>query len=805
MLISYRWLERHVDLSGLTPQDVVEDLTIHTAEVEGLERFAPWLDDVVVGHVAESGRHPDADRLSLNLVDCGGGAMLQIVCGAPNVGQGQKVAVARAGTHLPTGPDGELVKLKKGKIRGYESQGMICSVRELQLGDDHSGIWVLDTDAALGTPVSQALGLEDWIIEIDNKSLTHRPDLWGHRGIAGEIAAIRGRGLRPLDLTPAPISGTDVYPVRVDTAGCFRYLGLPIDGLRNGPAPAWLRHLLLAVGQRPIDLLVDVSNFVMLDLGQPNHLFDRDRLSSEGIVVRNAKAGEKMATLDEVERTFTADDMLICGGDEPVAIAGVMGGEASKVEESTTRLLLEVASFHPTVVRRTSARLGLRTDASTRFEKVLDPTLPATATAHLVNVLRGIQPDLTFPMVAGDAGTWTDPACTIDLHPERVRAVLGAPIPDDEIDRILSSLGFGVARGEPWRVDIPSARATKDVGIEEDLIEEVGRMFGYGGIAEEPLLAALVPPRREHRRLLVRRIEDRLSGAARFHQVMTHSFQSDDLLARLHLDATPHVEVVNPVIDGYAKVRRSVVPSLLGVLENNRRHRAEIRLYEIGKGYRPEEKNARGEPREVHELALVWAAPRTRKGASFDDGCLAGLRGVVEDLVAHGGGLPPAWQGGEPASAPTWAHPGKFVTAAAGEGEDPLCVVGELLRGGRGHRVHRRPARPPARRLRLPPHPALPRHQGGRRLRGARESVRRRGTGGHREGGQGPRGVDRALRPLPWPQRRRGPQVPRLPRTAAVAGQDADRQGCRQVPLAHGERHRRARRRAAQGIAIDRP
>ncbi len=383
MLISYRWLGRHLDLSGISPEDVAEDLTIHTAEVEGLERFAPWLDDVVVGHVAEHGPHPNADRLSLCRVDIGGEEPLQVVCGATNVAQGQKVAVARVGTRLPLGDDGGLVKLKKGKIRGVESHGMICAVDELQLGDEHWGIWVLDTDAELGTPISKAMGLEDWIIEIDNKSLTHRPDLWGHRGIAGEIAAIRGRELYPLSSGLPEIASGEPYPVTATTKNCFRYIGLPIDGVRNGPSPDWLRHLLLAVGQRPLDLLVDISNFVMLDLGQPNHLFDRDRLSSAGIEVRDARTGEKMATLDEVEREFTADDMLICSGDEAVAIAGVMGGEASKVEPTTTRLLLEVASFHPTAVRRTSARLGLRTDASTRFEKHLDPTLPATACTHL--------------------------------------------------------------------------------------------------------------------------------------------------------------------------------------------------------------------------------------------------------------------------------------------------------------------------------------------------------------------------------------------------------------------------------------
>ncbi|MEW6071437.1 MAG: phenylalanine--tRNA ligase subunit beta [Planctomycetota bacterium] len=684
MLISYRWLQRHVDLAGITPREVAEDLTIHTAEVEGLARFAPWLDDVVVGRVVAHGRHPDADRLSVNRVDVGGGECLSIVCGAPNVGQGQTVAVARAGTMLPTGEDGSLVKLKKGRVRGQESQGMICSVRELQLGDEHAGIWVLDTAAPLGTPIARALGLEDWVVEIDNKSLTNRPDLWGHRGIAGEIAAIHGRPLRPLEFALPAADSPAHYPVRVETASCFRYLGLPIDGVANGPSPDWLRVLLLAVGQRPIDLLVDLSNFVMLDLGQPNHLFDRDRLSPAGIEVRDARPGETMATLDGIERRFSSADMLICSGGAPVAIAGVMGGEAARVEASTTRLLLEVASFHPTTVRRTSARLGLRTDASTRFEKYLDPTLPALAAAHLVAILRAIQPQVAFPQALGDAGDWTDPSRTIDLRPDRVREVLGAAIPDAEIARILASLGFGVARGALWRIEVPAARATKDIAIEEDLIEEVGRMYGYGRLPVQRIRADVEPPPREHRRLLVRRLEDRLSGAARFHQAMTHSFQSDALLAALRLASLPHVEVVNPVVAGYSKVRRSIVPSLLGVLAENRRHRAEIRLYEIGKGYLPEGTDERGQPGERHEIGLVWAAPRLDPGAHFDAPCFARLRGVVEDLVAHAGAEAPRWRRTAPGEAPPWAHPGKTVLAESPGSAGPLALVGELEPGLHG-------------------------------------------------------------------------------------------------------------------------
>lgn len=673
MLISYRWLARHVDLSGLSPQDVVDSYTMHTAEVEGLEPFAPHLSKVVVGHVVACEKHADADRLSVCYVDLGdGGEPEQIVCGAPNVDTGQNVAVARVGTVLPGG-----LKLKKAKVRGVESRGMICSERELDLGDEHSGIWVLPAQAKVGLPVAEALDITDWVIEIENKSLTHRPDLWGHRGLASELAAIHGLELKALDFELPATGGGKPYPVRVETSGCMRYLGLAISGVQIERSPVWLQMLLLAVGQRPLDLLVDLSNFVMLDLAQPNHLFDLNSLSKDGICVRDARPDECMQTLDEVERVFTAQDMLICSGDRPVAVAGVMGGEGSKVASGTSDLLLEVASFHPTRVRRTASRLGLRTEASARFEKFLDPTLPAKAAAHLVHTLRAIQPDVTLPRALGDAGDWQDPACEVALRPARVRAVLGIEISDEEIESILERLGLGVTHGEPWRVSIPSARATKDLAIEEDLIEEVGRIHGYDAIPEQPLTGNLEPSTFDPRRALVRRIADRLSGPALFHESMTYTFQENALIEMLGEDERPHIRLENPQHEGSDCIRRSVLPSLLGHLAKNRRLQPNVRLFEIGKGYVPELANERGEPRELHQLALTRVTPRPEKQDRFDAGAFAELQGVLEDLWRHLGRSDFTWRQVRE-DVPSWAHPGRCVAAFFGEHRIPVCMLAGL-------------------------------------------------------------------------------------------------------------------------------
>ena len=678
MLISTQWLARHVDLEGISPEELASELTLKTAEVEGLERFAEHLDQVVVGHVESRIAHPDADKLAICTVNVGKEEPLQIVCGAPNVDAGQNVAVAQVGTVLPGN-----FKIKKAKIRGVESRGMICSVRELELGEDHDGIWVLPEGLSAGESVSSALGLVDWVIEIDNKSLTHRPDLWGHRGIAAEVAAIFGRELKPLDTSlPATGSGAGVE-VSIEDPACTRYMGLCVDNVRVEASPQWLQLLLLAVGQRPLDLLVDISNFVMLDLGQPNHLFDLAELSA-GVKVRMAVDGEEITTLDEEVRGLSPQDLLICSGNTPVALAGVMGGGASKVAEGTTSLLLEVASFDATTIRRTATRVGLRTESSARFEKSLDPCLVPKAAAHLVRTLQSIQPEVSLPAPATDVGDWSDPALTVELSGDRVRELLGVDLDDEDIISKLSALGFCIERdGTMMKVAVPSHRATKDITRAEDLVEEVGRLYGYDQIPGKRLIAEVAPPAKDARQLLVRKIQDRLAGGACFSEALCYSFQPDELLKRLGVADEPRVRVVNPVAEGESSVRRSVVPSLLGRIELNRRHRDEVRLFEVGKGYLPEHTDERGQPREVHEAGLVLAARRD-KSAAYNAGSRSRLQGVIEDLLRALGAYdsaPLTWRvAGEDDSIPGWANPGRSQLLVCGEGEDQraLCFLADL-------------------------------------------------------------------------------------------------------------------------------
>ena len=662
MLISMRWLGRHVDLTGVDPQQLAEELTLSTAEVEGLEPFAPHLSAVVVGHVGRAAH--DLQRLTLAHVHRADAQLVgvRVRHALEHVAGGQLVAVARIGTVLP----GDF-KIKKSKIRGVESFGMICSERELELSEEHDGIWVLPEGLSVGTPVAEALDVTDWVLEIDNKSLTHRPDLWGHRGVAREVAAILGRELLPLDTSLPELGDGAAFPVAVESAACSRYLGLAIDGVQAGASPLWMRMLLASVGQRPLDLLVDLSNFVMLDLGQPNHAFDRSALDPSGILVRPAAEGESMQTLDGVDRALTPEDLLITSGGRAVALAGVMGGEGSKVQGDTGALLLEVATFAPTPIRRTSTRLGLRTDSSARFEKSLDPTLPLAAAGHFARLLRSLQPGVTFPLALSDAGTWEDPAVELSVSADRVRTALGVDLPTERMVELLRSIEFGVeVQGESMRVAVPSNRATKDITLEVDVIEEVGRLFRYGNIPEQPLEGVLVPPPADPRRRLVEGARDLLAGGARFHEAMTYSFQADGLLERLGLAERPHVAVINPVQEGVARIRRSVAPSVLGLLEQNRRQRGCVRLFEVGKGYRPEEANEAGEPREVHELVL--ALSQAPAGGALGTTAFEQVQAVVLEL-ARGLGLPDRRFERLEQEPEPWAHPVRRVGVRLGAGE----------------------------------------------------------------------------------------------------------------------------------------
>jgi phenylalanyl-tRNA synthetase beta chain len=665
MKISIKWLSRYVDLADQSPEAIRDALTMSTAEIEEIAAFGGGLEDLVVGQVLTRDKHPDADKLSVTTVDVGVGEPVQIVCGAPNVAAGQRVVVIQPGSTLPDG-----TKIKKSKIRGEVSLGMICSERELGLSEEHDGIIVLDKDYSPGVAFDRVMSVQDHVLEVDNKSINHRPDLWGHYGFARELAAILGRELQPLGERVAfPESGASL-DVRIDDlAACPRYTGLCIGGVKAQRSPDWLRYLLHAVGQRSINLLVDLTNFVMLDLGQPMHAFDRRRLQAD-VVIRRAKPGETMTTLDETERKLEASDLLITSGGQPVALAGIMGGMGSMVEDDTTDLFLESATFHASTVRRTSTRLGLRTDSSARFEKTLDPEFAVDGVHRFVGMLQELCPGAEPSGPLMDPSEWRYEPKTVRLRRARLDLKLGHVIDQETVKSIFERLEFGVTEidgTEDLDLVVPSFRASKDIGIEDDLIEEVGRMFRYDNIPEVPLVSTVAVPHREEELFLARDMCRALALELRSNEVYNYSFVPDAILEAVGAADREYPVVTNPVAPEISKMRRHVMPSLLSCLAQNLRTHKTVRLFEHGKGYQPEVRDKDGLPHETRELAIAFAS-------TVADG-YPELRSQLLSMLSRQGFDVELDEllGKDDAS---WIHPGKTVAITLGQ--DVIGYVGTL-------------------------------------------------------------------------------------------------------------------------------
>jgi len=582
MNASHAWLQSLLTVP-LSAERMRELITAHCCTVDEMVRLRDDLRGVVIGRVVEAARHPDSDHLWVTKVDAGLGTLLDVVCGAPNVKAGAAYPFAPVGTTLPGG-----LVLERRKIRGALSNGMLCSARELRLSDDHEGILELETSAAPGTPLLDAIPLGDTRLVID--VTPNRPDLLSHAGLARELAAAVGAQMR---LPPVPGStSSKVAPavradsemqvggVRVrleDPEGCPRYMGVVMREIAVGPSPAWLAERIVAVGGRSINNVVDATNYVLHELGQPVHAFDVAKLGGSEIVVRRARAGENIVTLDGVSRTLDANTTVIADDDRAQAVAGVMGGAESEVTAETTAIFIEVAHFDPVGVRRARRALGLSTDASYRFERHVDIELPPRALARVVEIVAAVAGG-RVDGAPGDLYPTPHVPRTVSLRPARVATVLGEAMPQNEIVRLLTPLGFEVdARAGTLRVTVPSWRP--DVVREVDLVEEVARRRGYDTFSSElrPFRPGTVP-------------ESSLEAVSRRVR--------DALVARGLLEARPlpfvkgadigFVRVANPLSENEAHLRRDLLDTLARRAEYNlARMQRDVRLFEIGSVFLP--------------------------------------------------------------------------------------------------------------------------------------------------------------------------------------------------------------------------
>jgi phenylalanyl-tRNA synthetase beta chain len=630
------WLRDYVDVDVPT-EELAARLTISTANVQhihrrGVAELDGNADLYRVGLVVEAGKHPNADRLQLCRVDVGEGEPRQIVCGAWNFGEGATVAVALPGAVLPDGTE-----LKEATLRGETSHGMILSERELELGHDHTGILVLDGGLQPGTPLGEVLPLGEDVIEIE--TTPNRPDLLSMLGVAQEVAALYSVAFEPSFGTDPPRAGGEAVDIRVeDLERCPRYVGRTFTGAQLGPSPTWMKARLVAAGMRPISNVVDVTNYVMHALGSPLHAFDRTKLREGRIVVRRAKQGEEITTLDGNVRRLQPDDLVIADAERPVAIAGIMGSLESEVEEGTTELLLEAANFEPIGILRTSERLGLRSEASNRWEKGVDPHLApraATLASELFAELAGV----SWTGESDVSGELPEPPVA-HLRPERTDAVVGVTTKPEEQQRILGSLGFDVAKD--WNVAVPSWRA-RDVTREIDLIEEVARIrldeVPYTLPARREMFGRLTQAQR-----MRRLVEDVLVGGGLF-EAYTPSLVAED--------ASPDAfRIPEPQSSEQAVLRTRLLPSLIEAVRHNLDvGNSDVGLFEIARVYLPV-----GDQRPEERWTVGCAV----------EGGFARAKGVVETLHAALR-LEPRFERAQD----DLFHPGKAARVEAG-------VVGEL-------------------------------------------------------------------------------------------------------------------------------
>lgn len=679
MKLSYRWLSEMVDLSETPPSALKQRLTFHTAEIEGQEEVGQGLEGLLTGRVVAVRPHPNADKLRLCTVEAGADP-IEVVCGAHNVAEGQVIAYAPEGTTLPGGEGEAPITLEAREIRGVLSRGMICSEREMGLGDDHDGILVLPDDTPVGVPLVEALPLTDTIFDIDNVCITHRPDLWGHVGWAREVGAL----LNEKPTFPALAEGDAIpsegepFPIAIDDpAGCRRYVGIVIEGLTNGPSPLWLARRLEALGVRSIDLLVDLTNLVLLEQGQPLHAFDLRYVRGGEIRVRPALDGETMTTLDGQARTLVPGDLVIADGEGPVALAGVMGGADSEVREDTTAILLESATFDPVRIRRTSTRLGLRSEASARFEKNLDPELAMQAALRFAQLCLEHMPGCRISRPVSDCHPRPYEPFDIDLPYGMVRRRLGLRVGDYRIRGILSLLGFrAVEHGEGIRVTVPSWRATKDVERAEDLVEEVGRIAGYHKLAPVAPVAPMIPKLVRPVRAVERKAASILSLERGYAEVKHRSFYGAEDAERVGLGEAAHLMVRNPSSSEHDRLILTCAPGLLRMAAANQHREAAGRLWASSRLFVT---RAEGLPHEHGVLAMLsWDrddADRPEGGqflTLLDDlRALLDRMGVDGVTVANGAR---ALEAGLPE--PVWLHPGR--QAVVTRGDTVVAVVGEI-------------------------------------------------------------------------------------------------------------------------------
>ncbi len=623
MLISMNWIGDFVDLSGLDIEELIHRFTLSTAEVDEVYHMGSQLRDVVAGKILTVENHPDSKKLHLLKVDAGD-KIYDVVCGAPNVREGVVVPFVKEGGFAGG------MEIRCAKIAGVESHGMCCSESELGISADHRGLMELPEDTVPGTDITELYPIRDIVFEVDNKSLTNRPDLWGHYGIAREFAALTGRPLQPLaTLDLSAFDGLDPVDIQVlDTEHCYRYTGLKVRNIQKKISPVEMRIRLYYCGTRAINLLADLTNYLMLELGQPMHAFDCAKVDS--IEVKRFPEPFDFQTLDSQVRRVDENTLMICSKGEPVAVAGIMGGLDSEIEDDTDSLLLESANFDAVSVRKSSTRLGLRTDASMRYEKTLDPEMTTVAIERFMKLLTEIDPQVQVISRMTDVYVRKYPQISLSFDKSYVDRYTGIDISDQQILHTLNALGFSASKeGQVFSVEVPSWRATKDVTIKADIIEEITRIYGYDNFKITTTRSALYPEQRNAGNKADNFAKDLLVQKYNLHEVHSYIWYDGKKCRELGIETEPNVRLLNAMTPENDTLRSCMAPTLLCFVQENKSFAPDFGIFEIGRVVEGKKEN--GECRERKKLGIALFS-RTRSEKELFFSLLEMLSTLGQDL-----------------------------------------------------------------------------------------------------------------------------------------------------------------------------
>ena len=639
MRVSLNLIKKYVDLpKDLTDEQIAYDMTLRTVEVEKVEKTALKYHDIVVGKVLEVKQHPNADRLKICVTDIGQNKPVQIVCGGSNLYEGEYVVVSKPGAEVVWHGEGEPVIIKETKMRGESSYGMICGASEVYLNDffppknETEIIDLKGVDCKPGDEISDIIEMNDTILEIDNKSLSNRPDLWGHYGIARELSAIYNVPLKELPSYKID-KNLPKYNIEIrETEKCNRYVGVEIDGIYEKDSPMWMKSLLSKTGQRPINAIVDITNYVMMAVGQPLHAFDKTHVSGEKIIVRNANDNEELILLDNTALKLTKDDLVICNEKDAMGLAGIKGGKKDSILPDTKGILLEVGNFTASTIRKTCKRFAEKTESSIRYEKGIDTQRVDQGLNLTLQLIKEIFPDSRIKKYS-DVYINETKKNRIKVSEEFLDKRLGKKIAKEKIEQILTALGYELSynNGE-YDIIVPSWRSTGDVTIKDDVMGDIARILSFDSFEPKPIITSMDHAIKQNDVLLERRIKEYLSYRCGFYEIYTYPWIDEKYIRASKIDTTNSIKLATPPAPELSYLRSSLIPGMLESISKNLRYYDEFKIYEVTQVY----KKGDYRPSSDDEILPVQE--------NFLTGCIVGknakeifyeVKGVIESMASY--------------------------------------------------------------------------------------------------------------------------------------------------------------------------